>query len=93
MRISALAAAAVLLFAAPELAHAQQPDRRGQPHEQPAARPPAAQPKRSTEPRSEPRHESPTPRTTRDEPRHVTPDKPAEPRSTGEPELKRRKPD
>lgn len=93
MRISALAAAAVLLFAAPDLAHAQQPGRRGQQHEQPDARPAEPAPRQTAEPRNEPRRESPPPRATREEPRQATPAKPAEPRSTGEPELKRRKPD
>ena len=93
VRISALAAAAVLLFAAPDLAHAQQPGRRGQQHEQPAARPAEPAPRQTTERRTPPRRESPPPRATREEPRQATPDKPTEPRSTGEPELKRRKPD
>jgi hypothetical protein len=93
VRISALAAAAVLLFAAPELAHAQQPGRRGQQHEQPAARPAPPPPRQTAEPRNEPRRESAPPRATRDEPRRAAPEKPEQPKSTGEPELKRRKPD
>ncbi len=93
VRITALAAAAVLLFAAPGLAAAQQPSPEAAPagqREQPArAEPsegarPAAQPK--------PRQEAP-PRATRQEPRRASPPPRQEPRSTGEPELKRRKPD
>ena len=93
MRISALAAAAVLLFAAPALAHAQQPGRRGQQHDQPAARPAEPAPRQPAQPRNEPRRDSPPPRTTRDDSHQAAPDKPEQPRSTGEPELKRRKPD
>ena len=93
MRISALAAAAVLLFAAPDLAHAQQPGRRGQQHEQPTARPAQPPPRQTAEPRNEPRRESPPPRATRNEPRRASPEKPEQPKSTGEPELKRRKPE
>jgi hypothetical protein len=91
VRISAIVAAAVLIGATPNLASAQQPAKGGQ-HEQPAARRPAA-PAQAPRTQAEPRRAAPQPSTTRQEPRTAAPAERPAPKSTGEPELKRRKPE
>lgn len=88
MRPGALASVLAMLLLAPVALAAQQPARNGQ-HEQPAARPSSqgSQPAARPEPRPTPPPRQATP----PEPRRAEP-KQAAPKSTGEPELKRRKP-
>jgi hypothetical protein len=91
VRISAMVAAVVLIGAVPNLAAAQQPAK-GRQHEQPAARRPDA-PAQAPRTQAEPRRTSPPPSAARPEPRRAEPAERPAPKSTGEPELKRRKPE
>jgi len=86
VRASAIVAAFVLLLAAPRLAEAQQPSREARP-KRPASEHPAQAPR----PRAEPQRESPK-AAPQERPR-AAPAEHAAPKSTGEPELKRRKPE
>lgn len=84
----ALLVGILLCTAIPVALEAQQPAKQPQ-RSQPAQRP--AEPPRRAEPRAEPRTQAPDAR--REEPRRAEPAERPAPRSTGEPELKRRKPE
>jgi hypothetical protein len=90
VRIPGWVLAAALLATAPGVAWAQQPSTGGR-REEPAAKPPASAPAEQPRPKAEPHHETP-PKASGSDQRKADPAPHQAPKSTGEPELKRRKP-